>query len=232
MFVRFRDALAIKLMYRTGIRIKTFAELRECHVDIEILCLSLYGTTLKNHKFLKWPIDDELATMVKILIKLNKRICQYYEIDNSNIFITQNGLSMNTSQSSNCAISKQLSKYSKWFGLENINANAIRRAYDKNLQNKGTSIVIISKALGHSDLSVITQYLDLDAEEIVSNLREYLWGLTTHIFWSWFLRKSSELGRFLIISSVFLFSEGLYKLPMSQINLWRFMLILYGFYCI
>lgn len=173
-FVGFRDAVAIKLMYRTGIRIKTLAELRERHIDIDNLFLSLDGATLKNHKFLKLPIDDELAAMLKILIKLNDGIRQYYEINNSNIFITQNGLSMNTSKSSNCAISKQLNKYSKRFGLENINAHAIRRAYAKNLHNKGASIAIISKALGHSDLAVTTQYLDLDVEEVASNLREYL----------------------------------------------------------
>ena len=173
-FVGFRDAVAIKLMYRTGIRIKTLAELRERHIDIENLFLSLDGATLKNHKFLKLPIDDELAAMLKILIKLNDGIRQYYETDNTNIFITQNGLSMNTSKSSNCAISKQLNKYSKRFGLENINAHAIRRAYAKNLHNKGASIAIISKALGHSDLAVTSQYLDLDVEEVASNLREYL----------------------------------------------------------
>src|SRR5690606_36398919 len=115
-FVGFRDAVAIKLMYRTGIRIKTLSELRERHIDIENYYLNLDGSTLKNHKFLKLPIDDELAAMLKILIKLNEGIRQYYETDNKNIFITQNGLSMNTSKSSNCAISKQLNEYSKRFG--------------------------------------------------------------------------------------------------------------------
>lgn len=81
---------------------------------------------------------------------------------------------MNTSKSSNCAISKQLNKYSKRFGLENINAHAIRRAYAKNLHDKGASIALISKALGHSDLAVTTQYLDLDVEEVAKDLREYL----------------------------------------------------------
>ncbi|SKB01312.1 tyrosine-type recombinase/integrase [Sporosarcina newyorkensis] len=173
-FIGFRDAAAIKLMYKTGIRIRTLGELRERHIDFENMCLSLAGSTLKNHKFLKLPIDDELAIILKMLIKFNEGISRHFETDNRNVFITQNGLAMNTSKSSNCAISKQLNKYAKRFGLENINAHAIRRAYAKNLLNKGASIALISKALGHSDLAVTTQYLDIDIEEVATNLRDFL----------------------------------------------------------
>lgn len=173
-FIGFRDACAVKLMYKTGIRIRTLGELRERHIDFENLCLNLDGSTLKNHKFLKLPIDEEVAAMLKMLIKLNGGIRKHFGTNNQNIFITQNGLQMNTSKSSNCAISKQLNKYGKRFRLENINAHAIRRAYAKNLHDKGASIALISKALGHSDLAVTTQYLDLDVEEVAKDLREYL----------------------------------------------------------
>ncbi|WP_144788942.1 site-specific integrase [Lysinibacillus fusiformis] len=173
-FIGFRDACAVKLMYKTGIRIRTLGEVREHHIDFENLCLNLDGSTLKNHKFLKLPITQELADMLKMLLKLNKGIQEYYGTDNSHVFITQNGLPMNSSKSSNNAISKQLSKYSKRFGLENINAHAIRRAYAKNLYDKGASIALISKALSHSDLAVTTQYLDLDVEEVANDLRSYL----------------------------------------------------------
>lgn len=173
-FIGFRDACAVMVMYKTGIRIRTLGELRERHIDFTNLCLNLDGSTLKNHKFLKLPITQELADMLQMLIKLNAGIRDYYGTDNSHVFITQNGLPMNSSKSSNNAISKQLSKYSKRFGLENINAHAIRRAYAKNLHDKGASIAIISKALGHSDLAVTTQYLDLDVGEVAKDLREYL----------------------------------------------------------
>lgn len=173
-FVGFRDAVAINLMYKTGIRIRTLGELRERHFDFENLYLNLDGSTLKNHKFLKLPIDYELAKMIKMLVHLNNGIRGYFNTDNRNIFITQNGLPMNTSKSSNCAISKQLNRYSKKYNLKNINAHAIRRAYAKNLLDKGANIALISKALGHSDLAVTTQYLDLDIEEVASNLRDFL----------------------------------------------------------
>ncbi|MGE7094474.1 tyrosine-type recombinase/integrase [Lysinibacillus sp. NPDC048646] len=123
-FIGFRGAVAIKLMYKTGIRIRTLGEFRERHIDFDNLCLNLDGSTLKNHKFLKLPIDKELADMLQFLIKMNDSIRSHFGTDNHNAFITQNGLEMNTSKSSNCAISKQLNKYSKRFGLANINAHA------------------------------------------------------------------------------------------------------------
>lgn len=173
-FIGFRDATAIRLMYTTGIRIRTLGELRERHIDFDSLYLNLDGSTLKNHKYLKLPINEEVATILRILIKLNEGIRTHFSTDNKNVFITQNGLPMNSSKSSNCAISKQLNKYSKRYNLKNINAHAIRRGYAKNLLEKGASVALISKALGHSDLAVTTQYLDLDVEEVATDLRNYL----------------------------------------------------------
>lgn len=129
---------------------------------------------IKKSQVLKLPLDDELTEMLQLLIKQNKKIRQHYKINNHSVFITQNGLSMSTSKSSNCAISKQLNKYSKRFGLENINPHAIRRGYAKNLLDKGASVPLISKALGHSDLAVTTQYLDLNVEEVARSLKDYL----------------------------------------------------------
>lgn len=173
-FIGFRDVTAIQLMFKTGIRISTVCHLRERHVDLENGYLNLDGSTLKNHNFLKLPIDEELAERLRMLIELNKKIRNHYNRHNSHIFITQLGLNMDVSKSSNCAISKQLSKYSKRFNLPNINAHAIRRAYAKSLLEKGASVPLISKALGHSDLAVTTQYLDLNTDEVANSLKEFL----------------------------------------------------------
>lgn len=166
--------MAILTLFRTGIRIRTLGELKERHIDFENLYLNLDGAIVKNHKFLRLPLDEELAELLKVLINQNKLIREYYNLENTNIFITQNGLPINDSKSSNNAISKQLHKYSVRYGLENINPHSIRRGYAKSLLDKGANIALISKALGHSDLGVTTQYLDIDTDEVASSLREFL----------------------------------------------------------
>lgn len=172
-FIGLRDATAILTMYKTGIRINTLGQLEEKHIDFDNKVLVLNGAILKNHQLLKLPLDDQLIQLYRVLIKQNTKVREYYGESNTNIFISIKGTSLNT-KSTNNAISKQLTKYAKRFGLENINAHAIRRAYAKNLHDNGASIAIISKALGHSDLAVTTQYLDIDVEEVASSLREYL----------------------------------------------------------
>lgn len=173
-FIGYRDTVAVLTMYKTGIRIRTLGELQEHHIDFDKMCLNLDGSIMKNHKYLRLPIDDKLSSMLKRLIQLNNGIRSYYETENTNVFITQNGLTMNKSNSSNNAISKQLNKYSKRFEFDNINAHALRRAYAKNLLNKGASVPLISKALGHSDIAVTTQYLDLDVDEVARDLRDFM----------------------------------------------------------
>ncbi|MEY2369863.1 site-specific integrase [Lysinibacillus capsici] len=173
-FIGYRDVTAILLMFKSGIRISTLCHLKASHIDFENHCLNLDGAAMKNHKYLKLPLDEELLGRLKVLITLNNNIRKHYRRTNNHIFIIQNCLNMDIGKSSNCAISKQLNKYSKRFNLPNINAHAIRRAYAKNLLDKGASIPLISKALGHSDLAVTTQYLDLGVDEVEKSLRGFL----------------------------------------------------------
>jgi len=66
-------------MFKTGIRIHTVCELKERHTDFEKLSLNLDGSTMKNHKYLKLPIDDELADILRLLIKQNQRIRKHFK---------------------------------------------------------------------------------------------------------------------------------------------------------
>lgn len=96
-----------------------------------------------------------------------------YGVQNNYVFITKQGGVISISPTHN-NIQKRLNKYSKEFGLRNINPHALRRGFAKSLLNKGANIAEISKAVGHSNLAVTTQYLHLDKEEVGENLRKYL----------------------------------------------------------
>lgn len=172
-FIGLRDATAVLTMYKTGIRINTLGQIDEGHIDWDNQMLVLNGAILKNHQMLKLPLDEQLLGLYRMLIQCNDKIREHYGAKNKYLFISAKGTTLNT-KSTNNAISKQLTKYAKRFGLENINAHAIRRAYAKRLHDKGASVAIISKALGHSSLAITSLYLDLDIEEVAKDLREYL----------------------------------------------------------
>lgn len=172
-FFQLRDACAILMMWQTGVRIKTLSLLKENNVDFDNKLLLLDGVIMKNHKFAKMPLGEELVQLLRILIQQNTVVRARNKQSNRLLFITQRGNSIQKHDNGN-AIRKQLVKYSDKFGIENINPHAIRRGYALNLLKQGASVALISKALTHSDISVTTKYLYLDNEETLSELRKYL----------------------------------------------------------
>jgi integrase len=176
--VQLRDATAALLMFKTGIRINTIVHLENRHIDLQDKLLRLDGAIMKNHDQLLLPFDDTLHRLLSVLVRQNDAIRQVYGVQNNYVFITKQGGVISNSPTHN-NIQKRLNKYSKEFGLRNINPHALRRGFAKSLLNKGANIAEISKALGHSNLAVTTQYLHLDKEEVAENLRKYLLYLVT-----------------------------------------------------
>ncbi len=172
-FVQLRDATAVLLMYKTGIRVSTLANLEEKHIDLSDKLLRLNGDILKNRESILLPFDDVLTRTLDVLMNQNKAIRSQYHKDNNYVFITKQGGPIATGPSNN-NIQKRLNKYAREYELKNINPHALRRGFAKSLLDKGARLTDISKALGHSDLSVTTQYLYLDKNEVAENLREYL----------------------------------------------------------
>ncbi|MEK5412585.1 site-specific integrase [Priestia sp. FSL W8-0001] len=172
-FIHLRDAVAVLVMFKTGIRINTLVQLEERHIDLNNNVLNLDGSIMKNHQQIKLPFDDFLKKLFEVLIKQNAVIRREYGKNNTLIFITKYGDVISNSPTHN-NIQKRLNKYSKMYGLKNINPHALRRGFAKSLLEKGANVAVISKALGHSDISVTTKYLHLDVDEVVDNLRAYM----------------------------------------------------------
>jgi site-specific recombinase XerD len=160
-FVQLRDATVTLLMFKTGLRINTIVHLENRHIDFENNLLRIDGSIVKNHDQLLLPFDNTLKRLLSVLIKQNDTIRKEYHQENSYVFITKQGSIIAMSQTHN-SIQKRLNKYAKEYGLKNINLHVLRRGFAKNLLEKGASITDISKALGHSNLAVTSQYLHLD----------------------------------------------------------------------
>jgi site-specific recombinase XerD len=172
-FVQLRDGTAALLMYKTGIRLSTVTKLENKHIDFENKLLKLDGSIMKNRDQLLLPFDDVLFRLLSVLIKQNHIIRTEYRKENNYVFITKNG-DMISSDLTNNNITKKLNKYAKLHGIKNINPHALRRGFAKNLYDKGANIALISRALGHSNIAVTSQYLHIDKNEIADSLRNFL----------------------------------------------------------
>ena len=172
-FTELRDATAILLMYKTGIRLATMSNLKEEHVDLQNKMLVLSGDIMKNHQTLKLPLNDELCILLDALMKHNASIRKYKKEFNSYIFITSNGLCVQRTMTNN-VIQKRLKIYSKQYGLENLSSHGLRRGFAVNLLKQDAPLPLISKALHHSDLAVTSVYLNLDENQVAEDLKKYL----------------------------------------------------------
>ncbi|MEC1157573.1 tyrosine-type recombinase/integrase [Cytobacillus horneckiae] len=172
-YIQLRDGTAALLMYRTGIRLNTLSLLQVKHIDFDINMLKLDGSIMKNHEQLLLPFDEVLHRLLKALIRQNEKIIHNNNKENSFVFITRNANSISDNKTNNI-IPKRLKSYSEKFGISNIRPHDLRRGFAKNLYNKGASVALISRALGHSNISVTTSYLHLDKEEVARDLRKHL----------------------------------------------------------
>lgn len=172
-FFELRDAIAVLMIYQTGVRINTLVQIEEKHIDLNNQLLKLNGEIMKNRQDLRLPLSNQLTQLIKALIEENIRVREYKQQDNSFLFISRNGKSL-LNKGRTTTIQKRMTDYAEIWGLKNFTPHALRRAYARNLYDKGADIPIISKALGHSDFKVTARYLRIDNDELVDNLKRFL----------------------------------------------------------
>lgn len=172
-YLELRDYVAISLMYYNGLRIQTTIQLREKHVDFNKAMLLLGGDIMKNNDAFVSPISPKMAILINVLVQENNRIRKYYGESNDFLIINRRGKPFNHELRNN-GIQKRLKVYADRYNLTNINPHALRRGFARRLLNQGADVFEISKALGHSNLAVTTQYLQMDNQELVERLRKYL----------------------------------------------------------
>ena len=163
-FVEFRDACAFLLMWENGIRLNTLSQLTIDMIDEESLTITYPSYTMKGRRTHTLPISKDLMDMLLNLYKKNQRLFP----DTDKIFIA----STNPSSDFGELFSRRIRTYKKNFRLKNINAHAIRRGFAKRLLDKGVSVPVISKALGHKSIDTTTRYLYISNQEVIDSLRE------------------------------------------------------------
>lgn len=173
-FFELRDAVAILLMYRTGIRNSTMMLVRERNFSFSENIIYFDGEIMKNHKKLALPIDDQLSQLTQLLISQNDKIRAHNNKRNDFIFINRVGDSIYKGGSHSNTIQKRLFKYANKYNYRNINPHGLRRGFATNLLYAGANVALISKALGHSSLEVTTRYLDITEKEIIDGVRKFM----------------------------------------------------------
>jgi len=100
-FIELRDATFILLMYQTGLRVKTVAQLENKHVIMSEKLLKVDGGLLKNHENIYLPFDDSLARLFTALMNQNSNVRAECRMTNEKLFITQQDEGINIALTNN-----------------------------------------------------------------------------------------------------------------------------------
>lgn len=166
--LRIRDEALISLFLGTGIRISELVGLDIEDVDFRDSSIHVYRKGGKSQKvFFSSDVEDALLSYLDY-----SREILLGEHDSSALFISQRGTRLAVR-----SVEAVLKKYTDYtFGTdtkEKITPHKLRSTYASNLLEESDNIYLVSKVLGHSDLSTVQKYAKLkDQERGAINLRK------------------------------------------------------------
>ncbi len=142
---KLRDYLIVRLLWKTGMRVSELVNMEVDWIDFEEKMITVFG---KGKKWRRTPVDRESLMHIKRYIKDQ-------EISKGRIFnITRNRVFQIIKVISNKAeIEKQ------------AHPHTLRHSYAINYLMKGGNLRNLQLNLGHSDLNITAQYLQVTAQD-------------------------------------------------------------------
>ena len=142
---KFRDYLIIRLLWKTGMRVSELINMEVNWIDNEEKMITIFG---KGSKWRRTPVDRESLMHLK-------RYMKDEQILRGRIFkITRN------------RVFQIIKNISKGAGIEkDVHPHTLRHSYAVNYLMKGGNLRNLQLNLGHSDLNITAQYLQVTAQD-------------------------------------------------------------------
>ena len=160
-FLGFRNYTLMCVFFATGARRGAVSRMKieDMRFDINIVKVTEKGNIQRN-----LPLTD---TLRKVLIKYIKVRSQYIKerglVESPYLFITNQGARMQENAISNlfCKVAKEVN-----INGVRVSAHTWRHTFAKFFLLNGGDVFTLQKLLGHSDIKVTKQYIDLNEKEI------------------------------------------------------------------
>lgn len=183
---RFTSALMIYVGAKTGMRFSELQGLTWDHVkfnsqQIEIVrtwdaTTGSFSATKNVQSIRTIPIDKETINVLRTARKSQIKYFKKLEIDSSIGFVFYN---LKNGLISNNAANKILKKYCRELGIHQITMHGLRHTYASTLLYRHVSLIVVSKLLGHSSVSVtqdvyshVLKELELEATDNIRKILE------------------------------------------------------------
>lgn len=163
---RFLEALILRLLYATGIRVSELTGLKKSNVSTDPPQLRVFG---KGQKSRIVPVDEE--TMQWIQVYLNEvRPRAVAGAESKDVLF----LSPQIKPYSRQAVWKMVKRAAQKWGLEKkLSPHQLRHAFATHLMEAGMPLRSLQMLLGHSDLSTTEIYCHVSTEHLARTLDQY-----------------------------------------------------------
>lgn len=163
-FAEYRDYTVTLTLLDTGMRIGECLLTKIEHVDLNRKSIFIPFENTKGGKSRTVFFSDETKRQLKAWIKYQDAIYQ-----SEYLFCTNQGKSLAVNN-----FEKNFRKYAKRAGLQNIHPHVLRNNFAKRFLLNGGNILILSRLLGHSSVTVTEKaYLDLTNDDLCQAYQIY-----------------------------------------------------------
>lgn len=159
-FLEYQGWVMTNFLFSTGLRQRSLIHLQIKDVDLYNAIINVRVT--KNRKPLIIPLNH---TMVEIL----KEYLRYRQCEDREAYLFCNAYGDQLCKSTHYAM---MSAYNKARGVQTTGVHRYRHTFAKQWILNGGSVVSLSKILGHSNLSITQNYLNLLVTDLAKQVEE------------------------------------------------------------
>lgn len=157
-FTEYRNWVIINFFIATGVRASTLIYLQNKDLDFSFDKITL--TYTKNRQSYIIPMSGKLKFILNEYIKFRKGNPEDY------LFCNQYGEQLTLD-----GLKHAVSKYNRKRGVTKTSLHLFRHTFAKRAVMNGMNVFVLQKWLGHSDISVTKEYINLYANDLALNMQ-------------------------------------------------------------
>lgn len=161
-----RDALLIRLLYDTGLRISEALSIKIDDIDLNRSLIKVFG---KGHKERVVPFGRNVKReILKFLIRRRKEIPK--QVDEGYLFSTKDGLPLSSRN-----VLRKIKEIGSKAGIEGkrLSPHTFRHSFAKTYLMAGGDVISLQTIMGHSKLETTRKYVYLLTEDIQKKHRQF-----------------------------------------------------------
>lgn len=159
-FSTFRNWVIINFFLATGVRVSTLIHLKIEDIDFNFDRILLRYT--KNRKSMTIPMSGQLKHVLEEYMKYRKGKPSEY------LFCNMYGEQMTLD-----AVTHAIAGFNRSRGVNRSSLHAFRHTFAKKCVMNGVNVFVLQRLMGHSDITVTKEYIELYAEDLAYNIEKY-----------------------------------------------------------